>query len=109
MSFFINNNNSSRPGPLNNNPTAGLCEKAVIETDKVFDAALSQSTETGVILNVTNYDPANPAMPLTFVSAEGDVNNPATIDNVVISPPQPILTATESKSETLCITISRSW
>jgi len=85
MSFFINNNNSSRPGPLNNNPTAGLCERAVIETDKVLDAALSQSTETGVILNVTNYDPANPAMPLTFVSAEGDVNNPATIANVVIS------------------------
>ncbi|MBQ7884740.1 MAG: hypothetical protein IJ318_01425 [Clostridia bacterium] len=85
MSFFINNNNPSRPGPLNGNVTAGLCEKALIETQKVFDAALLQTTETGVVLPVTDYTPADPTFPLTFVSTEADPNNPATISNVVIS------------------------
>lgn len=85
MSFFINNNNSSRPGPLNGNWTNGLCEKALIETTKVFDAALLQTTETGVVLPLTDYNPENPTMPLTFVSSEADPNNPATISDVVIS------------------------
>ena len=58
MSFFINNNNLNRPGPICGNPTAGLCEKVLIETDKVFDAALLQTTETGIVLTTANYNPA---------------------------------------------------
>lgn len=85
MSFFINNNNPNRPGPLNGNATNGLCEKALIETTKVFDTALLQTTETGVVLPLSNYNPANPTLPLTFVSTEADPANPATISNVVIS------------------------
>lgn len=85
MSFFINNNNTNRPGSICNNPTNGLCEKALIETTKVFDACLSQTTETGVILTLTNYDPANPTQPLTFISAEPDPNNSSIINNLVIT------------------------
>ena len=85
MSFFINNNNPNRPGPICNNPTNGLCEKALIETTKVFDACLSQSTETGVVISVSDFDPANPTLPLTFISAEADPENPAFISNLVVS------------------------
>jgi len=85
MSFFINNNNLNRPGPLNNNPTMGLCEKVLIETRKVFDACLLQTTETGIILTTTDYSPADPALPLTYISTESDLDNPATITDVVIS------------------------
>ena len=85
MSFFINNNNPNKPGPICGNATSGLCEKALIETTKVFDACLSQTTETGVVLALSDYDPASPTTPLTFISAEADPNNPATISNVVIT------------------------
>ena len=85
MSFFINNNNPNRPGQICNNPTSGLCEKALIETTKVFDACLAQSTETGVILTVTDFSPANPTLPLTFISAEGNPENPAFISDLVVT------------------------
>jgi len=85
MSFFINNNNPNRPGPICGNVTNGLCEKALIETDKVFDSCLSQTTESSVILSLTNYTPANPTFPLTFISAESDLDNPAVISDLVVT------------------------
>ena len=85
MSFYINNNNPNRPGPIQGNPLNGLCEKALIETKKVFDACLVQNTETGVVLTITDQSPADPTFPLTFVSAEANLNNPATISDVVIT------------------------
>lgn len=85
MSFFINNNNSNRPGPICGNATNGLCEKALIETTKVFDACLSQTTETGVILSVSDFEPADPLLPLTFISAEADPTSPATLSDLVVT------------------------
>lgn len=85
MSFYINNNNQSKPGPICGNPAQGLCEKVLIETTKVFDACVSRITEQGLVLTATGYNPPNPALPLTFISAESDPANPATISNVVIS------------------------
>ena len=55
MSFYINNTNPNRPGPLSGNPINGICEKVLIETTKVFDACVSQTTETGIILPVTSF------------------------------------------------------
>ena len=83
MSFFINNSNGAKPGPVGNNGVNGICERVVIETTKVFDACICQSTETGVILQVTNLNPANPTLPLTFVSAQTTTNN-TTISDLVI-------------------------
>jgi selenocysteine lyase/cysteine desulfurase len=58
MSFYVNNNNPNRPGPIYGNPTNGICEKILIETTKVFDACLSQTTETGVIsFNINGIHP----------------------------------------------------
>lgn len=84
MSFYINNTNPFRPGPLAGNPMNGICEKTLIETTKVFDACVSQTTETGIVLPLTGFNPENPAQPLTFISAENQVGNPATAENIVI-------------------------
>lgn len=84
MSFYINNTNPSRPGPITGNPLNGICEKILIETTKVFDACVSQSTETGIVLAMTNLDPAGPATPLTFISAANAPNEAVTISDLVV-------------------------
>ena len=84
MSFYINNTNPNSPGPITSNPVNGICEKVLIETTKVFDACLSQSTETGIILPVTSFNPANPAQPLTFISAQNQIGSEVTVTDIVI-------------------------
>ena len=84
MSFYINNTNPFRPGPITSNPVNGICEKVLIETTKVFDACLSQSTETGIILPVTSFNPANPVQPLTFISAQNQIGSEVTVTDIVI-------------------------
>ena len=84
MSFYINNSNPSRPGPLSGNVTGGLCEKVLIETRKVFDACVSQSTETGIVLPLTDLTPADPALPLTYVSSENTPGATFEISDLVI-------------------------
>ena len=84
MSFYINNTNPNRPGPITSNPVNGICEKVLIETTKVFDACLSQSTETGIILPVTSFNPANRAQPLTFISAQNQIGSEVTVTDIVI-------------------------
>lgn len=84
MSFYINNTNPNRPGPIQGNPLSGICEKVMIETTKVFDACVCQTTETGVILQVTDLTPANPTLPLTYVSAQSSQTQPATISDITI-------------------------
>lgn len=84
MSFYINNTNPNRPGPICGNATNGICEKILIETTKVFDACVCSTTETGIILPVTNFTPADPVLPLTYVSAENTPNTAPTISDLVI-------------------------
>ncbi len=84
MSFYINNTNPNRPGPLSGNPMNGICEKVLIETTKVFDACVSQTTETGIILPVTSFNPASPALPLTYISAQNQIGSDVTVTDIVI-------------------------
>lgn len=84
MSFYINNNNNCRPGGLCGNPTNGLCEKALIEVTKVFDACRQQIVESGLALTLSDFNPANPTLPLTFISATTSLTDPATISDVVV-------------------------
>ena len=84
MSFFINNTNPNRPGPISGNFGNGICEKVLIETTKVFDACISETTETGIVLPVENLTPENPALPLTFISAENTPGGVTTISNLVV-------------------------
>ncbi|MDD4111113.1 MAG: hypothetical protein PHS54_06195, partial [Clostridia bacterium] len=82
MSFYINNPNSCRPGGLSGNPLTGLCEKALIEVTKVFDACRRQTTEIGLTLPLSNFSPVGPVLPLTYISATQA--NSATVSDVVI-------------------------
>ena len=84
MSFYINNTNPNRPGPTQGNPLNGICEKVLIETTKVFDACVSQTTETGIILPVTNFEPANPTQPLTYISSQSSETEGAVITSLSI-------------------------
>ncbi|MBQ8908819.1 MAG: hypothetical protein IJY90_00805 [Clostridia bacterium] len=84
MSFYINNTNQNRPGPINSNSLNGICEKVLVEATKIFDSCVSRSTETGVILNLTGFNPENPALPLTFVSAETQIGSEVVTSDVVV-------------------------
>ncbi len=102
MSFFINNTNPSRPGPLMGNPLNGICEKILIETTKVFDACVSQSTETGIVLAVTDFNYANVSATITIpvIVTYRDANgvlgtgrSTITVSkNVILYVPQPSVT-----------------
>ena len=84
MSFYINNTNPNRPGPINGSNLNGICEKVLIETTKVFDACVSQSTETGIVLPLTGFNPANPTLPLTFVSAQNQLGAEQVVSDLTI-------------------------
>ena len=84
MSFYINNTNGNKPGPVSGNPVNGICEKILIQTRKIFDACISTGTETGIVLTATDFTPANPTLPLTFLSAENTPNTTATVTDVVV-------------------------
>ena len=37
MSFYINNTNGNRPGPISGNPTNGICEKILRQTQGLLE------------------------------------------------------------------------
>ncbi|MBQ9791778.1 MAG: hypothetical protein IJW28_04240 [Clostridia bacterium] len=82
MSFFCSNRQGCNPGPIVGNPLNGLCEKACIQTKKVFDACMKQLQEPGRTITISNLVPADPSDPLTFVgcSSGGDT----TITNLTV-------------------------
>ncbi|MGN1212444.1 MAG: hypothetical protein ACI4TZ_00190 [Christensenellales bacterium] len=84
MSFFTSNRTDRCPGPIVGNPLNGLCEKACIVTKKVFDSCINQFQAQNVDVAVTDFTPANPTLPLTFVgcSSTGEM---ATISNLSIT------------------------
>lgn len=84
MSFYSGGRLPNYPGPLTGNPLNGLCEKAVISTKKVFDMCIKQLQESDVLVTATNFNPANPVEPLTFVSAES-VPGETTITNLNVA------------------------
>lgn len=83
MSFYSGNRGCCIPGPMNGNPMNGICEKVCIHTEKVFDACLKQIQENDISVTVTDFTPADPVEPLTFVSANC-VANSTTIENLVV-------------------------
>lgn len=70
MSFFTNFNQERCPCRISGNPLNGLGEKVCVEVKKVFDACIKQTQEEGVVLPLSNNNPANPTLPLTFISAK---------------------------------------
>ena len=83
MSFFSGNRQGCNPGPITGNPLHGLCEKACIQTTKVFDACMKQLQIDNSSLTLIDQIPADPVAPLTFISCSTQSND-VTIDNLVV-------------------------
>ncbi|MDE7379494.1 MAG: hypothetical protein K2N14_00440 [Clostridia bacterium] len=60
-----------------------MCEKGCIQAQKIFDACIKQIQIENYALTVTEFTPANPTYPLTFISARS-TNAGATISDVSI-------------------------
>ena len=84
MSFYTESRQGIYPG-LTNNATNGLCERICIQATKVFDACLNQAQFENYQLTITDLNPENPALPLTFISAYSSATQPATVSNVIIT------------------------
>ena len=85
MSFCNNSSTPDRcPGNINGNPMNGLCEKVCIQTVKIFDACMLQ-TSIDATVALTNLSPANPTLPLTFVSGSS-TSQTGTITALTITP-----------------------
>ncbi|MBR3803840.1 MAG: hypothetical protein IKJ14_00640 [Clostridia bacterium] len=85
MSFFSNCPQDRCPGRLSGNPMNGLCDKVCIQVKKVFDACMRQAQEDNVNVTLQSVTPANPAYPLTFVSAR-NVTTTAQITSLQVDP-----------------------
>ena len=83
MSFFSGNRQGCNPGPIQGNPLQGLCEKACIQTRKVFDACMKQVQLDAVSVTLTDQTPADPVAPLTFVGCSTQTND-VTITNLIV-------------------------
>lgn len=85
MSFCNNNPTQDRcPGNINGNPMNGLCEKVCIQTVKIFDACMMQSSIDSTV-TLTDLSPASPTLPLTFVSGSS-TSSSGTITSLTITP-----------------------
>ncbi|MCM1306304.1 MAG: hypothetical protein NC037_00705 [Bacteroides sp.] len=85
MSFCNNNSTQDRcPGNINGNPMNGLCEKVCIQTTKIFDACMMQTSIDSTV-TLTNLTPADPTLPLTFVSGSS-TSNVGTITALTVTP-----------------------
>ena len=85
MSFCNNNSTPDRcPGNISGNPMNGLCEKVCIQTVKIFDACMMQTSIDSTVA-LTNLSPATPTLPLTFVSGRSTLST-GTITSLTIAP-----------------------
>lgn len=85
MSFCNNSSTPDRcPGNISGNPMNGLCEKVCIQTIKIFDACMMQTSIDSTV-TLTNLTPANPTLPLTFVSG-ASTSSTGTITALSITP-----------------------
>ena len=83
MSFYTDSRPGIFPGQTNN-AMNGLCERICIQTTKVFDACMLQSQINDYALTLTDFNPANPTPPLTFVSGNS-TGTPATVTGLTIT------------------------
>ena len=83
MSFYTDARPGIFPGTTSN-PLNGLCERIAVQVTKVFDACLYQAQLENYRLTVSNFNPANPAFPLNYISAYS-TNAPAQVSNLVIT------------------------
>ncbi len=85
MSFFSGIRTENMPGPITSNPIRCLCEKVCLQTKKVFDACLKREHLENVTVTLSNFTPANPVAPLTFVSGQSSTTQEVTFTNVTVT------------------------
>ncbi|MBR7091200.1 MAG: hypothetical protein IKC79_01965, partial [Clostridia bacterium] len=85
MSFFSGMRTDNMPGPIAGNPLRGLCEKVCIQVKKVFDACLKQQHIVNLPVTLTDFTPANPTYPLTFVSGQSSQDVAPTFTNLTVT------------------------
>lgn len=83
MSFYTESRPGIFPGQTNN-VTNGLCERISIQATKVFDACMNQSQLENYSLTLSNFNPANPTTPLTFISGNS-MGGTTTVSNLTIT------------------------
>lgn len=83
MSFFSNFQTDKCPGPINGNPMNGLAEKVCVQAQRVFDACIKQGQNEGLVLTLSDFTPANPTYPLTFISARSS-SSQGTVTNLQV-------------------------
>ena len=83
MSFYTDSRPGIFPGQTNN-VMNGLCERIAIQATKVFDACMNQSQLENYSLTLTNFTPANPTPPLTFISGNS-LGGTTTVSNLTIT------------------------
>lgn len=84
MSFSNNCKPEKMPGPMKGNPLAGLCEKACIQVNKVFDACMKQETLQNVTITLTNIQPSTLTPPYKFISGKSPTTE-AYINNLMVT------------------------
>lgn len=72
------------PGPISGNALNGICEKASILTEKVFDSCLRQETLSNYIVSLTSTVPPTVAYPLTFKCAVA-LSDETFVENLTVS------------------------
>lgn len=83
MSFYSNFQSSQCPGCITGNALTGLSEKVCIQAQKIFDACIKQVQIENYTLTLTDFTPADPTYPLTFVSARS-VTSAGTITSLTV-------------------------
>ena len=84
MSFFINNRNNQKPACINSQQLKNICEKALIQVPRVFDACVHRIDSEVFNLALSNFSPANPTLPLTYISTVNDNATPVTITSLTV-------------------------
>lgn len=84
MSFYVNNFNNRRPACINPNQLNNICEKVLIETTRVFDACVHRVESEQYTLALSDFSPAAPSEPLTYVNTVNDPNLPIVVTSTRI-------------------------
>ena len=84
MSFFINNRNNQKPACINSQQLKNICEKALIQVPRVFDACVHRVDSEIFTLALADFTPDDPARRLTYISTVNNPDIPATVTSLTV-------------------------
>lgn len=84
MSFSNNCKPDKMPGPMKGNPMSGMCEKACIQVNKVFDACMKQENIQNMTITLYNITPSTLVPPYKLISGKSSTTN-ATLSDLIVT------------------------